>query len=101
MTKGRRSAYIRNAILAYIAETPIPRVLPLEEPANEPIRPHAVQVVGNEVIEAWFLHVPPLMRSYLIRFILNWYRRRETEQVGPQQVFKLDSLPLEPTGSDT
>lgn len=87
LSKGRRSAYIREAVMAYLMEHQQIKALPLEEPAGEPIRPNPIQVIGNDTIQTWMEAVPLLFRSYLVRHCLRWHEKRQaaTDKVSTEQ----------------
>jgi hypothetical protein len=99
MAKNSRSAWVREAIESYIAATPTITAVPLHEPAYEPIRYQPIQFSVTTEAAAWLDRIPTQMRSYLIRYILNWYRAKTLAANDPQPRFNLDAAPLEPTGT--
>lgn len=87
MSPGRRSAYIRAAIEAYMVEHPVLRYIPVDEDPDEPIRALPTQAVGTAEIEEWLARVPSQIKSYLVRCIVNWYRQREVASAERQPTF--------------
>lgn len=99
MSKGKRSAYVREAILAYIAEHPTITALPLDEPPDEPIRHLGCRFYASPPAVAWLSKIPGQMRSYMIRHMLRWHREHILAKSERQSTFNLESDPLQATGT--
>lgn len=91
MNKGQRSRYISEAVRAYIAEHPVMNALPLDEPKDEEIRHISLRFHLSPEEAVWWDQIPSQMRSYTVRHMLNWYRRRVEAVQDPQQRFDLSA----------
>lgn len=82
-----------------MVEQPVLRYIPIEEDPEEPIRHIPTQAVGTAAIEQWFAKIPSQIKSYTIRYILNWYRAKIMAESDPQARFNLDEMKATGTGA--